>query len=358
MARSMSASFAKLLETAGMLTIHHSNKVRAGFTVTDALCKMLNWYFAVLAKMRINSVEALIYRKYPYVCPYCLVAPHEASECKKTGDIGGHIDKLKLEAIRESTAKRPSGLDAWQRMFKDIYPPPAADRSRNMLGLFEELGELAEAVRVFDKKPGYFAGEAADTFSYLMCIANEHSERHGSFSFQAEFLSRYPGMCLECGARVCVCPAIPEATIGRMAKEEAIGPSDMLFGYAPDAFEREGNRIALRVRKSIHGVTEMQLPFDRGEVNNTLVALCLLVADAICSTKPECAEHLQARALETSIAAQPPGSRPSAFNARLIVDELKWAWRSLNHEQQVDISSRIRSTGGLLDDICHIIATV
>jgi NTP pyrophosphatase (non-canonical NTP hydrolase) len=38
--------------------------------------------------------------------------------------------------------------------------------------LTEELGELAEAVRVFPAAPGYFLSEAADVYAWLMNIQN------------------------------------------------------------------------------------------------------------------------------------------------------------------------------------------
>jgi len=54
------------------------------------------------------------------------------------------------------------------------YPREADDRARSTIGLFEELGEIAEAIRVFEKYPMYFLGEAADIFSYLMGIVILH----------------------------------------------------------------------------------------------------------------------------------------------------------------------------------------
>jgi len=52
-------------------------------------------------------------------------------------------------------------------MFDKIYQRDVSDlgTGRSIVGLMEELGELAEAVRVFDKHPKYVAGEAADVFS-------------------------------------------------------------------------------------------------------------------------------------------------------------------------------------------------
>src|SRR5215467_16156853 len=94
-----------------------------------------------------------------------------------------------------------------------IYPRNIEEKpSQSTVGLMEELGELSEAIRVFDRYPKYFAGEAADVFSYLMGIANEHAMRERrdhdrEFSFETEFLQRYPGLCTECGYVICMCPS-------------------------------------------------------------------------------------------------------------------------------------------------------
>ena len=83
--RSAEGTFAHLVEVCGMLTIHDRNKKREGLTVTDALCKALGWYFPLLAKFRVSSVEALIFRKFPLCCPYCREAPHNEGKCKLVG---------------------------------------------------------------------------------------------------------------------------------------------------------------------------------------------------------------------------------------------------------------------------------
>jgi hypothetical protein len=69
--RPVAATFSHSVEVCGMLTIHDRRKKKEGLDVVDALCKALGWYFPLLAKLRIRSVEELIFRKYPYVCPYC-----------------------------------------------------------------------------------------------------------------------------------------------------------------------------------------------------------------------------------------------------------------------------------------------
>lgn len=222
--RSVSATLAHFVEVCGMLTIHDRKKRREDLSVTDALCKALGWYFPLLAKLRVRSVEEIIFRKYPYACPYCRRTPHEDAICKTVRGTGRTVDHDALrECYVENASRRPKGLNDWQKMFQKIYPRDVEDRGRSTIGLFEELGELAEAIRVFEQHPAYFAGEAADVFSYLMGIANEVEirlvqEADQTFSFEDEFLKRYPGLCPQCGSRVCVCPSVPEATVGRMAR--------------------------------------------------------------------------------------------------------------------------------------------
>jgi hypothetical protein len=75
--RSKEATFAHFVEVCGMLTIADRKKKRENVDITDALCKTLGWYFPLLAKLGIRSVEALVFRKFPGVCPYCRKAPHE-----------------------------------------------------------------------------------------------------------------------------------------------------------------------------------------------------------------------------------------------------------------------------------------
>jgi NTP pyrophosphatase (non-canonical NTP hydrolase) len=202
--------------------------------VVDALCKALGWYFPPMAKFRILSIEELVFRKFPYACPYCRRAPHEDGPCKVVKGTKSTVDhdELRQLCIRNQE-KKPRFLNGWQQMFQDIYPRSTSDQGRSTIGLLEELGELAEALRVFEQHPMYLLGEAADTFSYLMGIANEHQLHleidDKRFSLENEFLRRYPGLCPQCGFMVCVCRSVPDATVGRMAKELEIGGKEDLF---------------------------------------------------------------------------------------------------------------------------------
>ncbi len=115
--RPTSATFAHFVEACGMLTIHASNKKREGFTFVDALCKALGWYFPLLAKFKVASVEDLVFRKYPYVCPYCRLRQHEDSVCKPTRGTSRTVDHLALRKAREANAgEQPSSIGEWQHM--------------------------------------------------------------------------------------------------------------------------------------------------------------------------------------------------------------------------------------------------
>ena len=256
--RSKEATFAHFVEVCGMLTVHDRKKKRESFDMTDALCKALGWYFPLLAKLRVRSVEQLVFRKFPNVCPYCRRQPHQDLICKQvkgTEKTLNHQDVV--SAFKANWSSRPKTLGEWQKMFSLIYPRTISDAGRSSLGLMEELGEFAEAIRVSDVHPQYFFGEAADIFSYIMGLANEHEMREAqeerSFSFDEEFLRRYPGLCTQCGSRVCVCPAIPQATIGRMAKELGFTGEDSPFVTDLAGFVQEGRLSSEKALESVGG---------------------------------------------------------------------------------------------------------
>jgi NTP pyrophosphatase (non-canonical NTP hydrolase) len=173
-------------------------------------------------------------------------------------------------------AKKPTSLNEWQLMFQVIYPRSPNESGRSTIGLLEEVGELDEAIRVYDQHPMYLLGEAADTFSYLMGIVNEHQMKEEvqerAFSLEDEFLRRYPGLCPQCGSTVCVCPSVPDATVGRMAKELEIAGEKGLFFNDPTSFSDEGRKVALQALDRAGGYSGLAtaFPFDRGDANRAL----------------------------------------------------------------------------------------
>jgi len=115
--RSPIATFGHFVETCGMLTAYDRRKKREDFNVEDALCKSLGWFFPLLAKFHVTSVESLVFRKFPYACPYCRQCPHRDSICKTTRGTSRTVDHAAVLAKHaENSEKRPRGLNEWQRM--------------------------------------------------------------------------------------------------------------------------------------------------------------------------------------------------------------------------------------------------
>jgi NTP pyrophosphatase (non-canonical NTP hydrolase) len=353
--RPASATLSHFVEVCGMLTVHARSKKREGVSFMDSFCKALGWYFPLLAKFRVSSVEELVFRKYPNACPYCRLKPHQDYVCKTTRGTSSTVNHLALrEEYEKNVSRRPSGISDWQSMFQQIYPRSIDDAraARSTLGLFEELGELAEAVRVFDRYPKYFAGEAADVFSYLMGLANEHmlveQQTDKTFNLEDEFIKRYPGMCVQCGCLVCVCPLVPESTVGRMAKELDVSGADKLFHVEYDVFTQESREISSRVLKKLGGYTGLveQFPFDRGDTNKALVLLCLRVADAAHATNSVIADGLRSTAIKIGASATYPGSRRPQAQVETLVNSVREMVKSLPPE----IQSAVGASGKSLEE--------
>ena len=235
-------------------------------------------------------------------------------------------------------------------MFDTIYP-----RSLNSTGgfsiiaLFEELGELAEAVRVFDRYPHYFYGEAADVFSYLMGLANEYelqcAERNETFNYELEFLSRYPGLCIACGGRVCICPTVPQATVGRMAKEMPVNVSSILDA---EKFDTSGREIAEKVLESVGRVPALakHLPYDRGDMNTVLTQLAFRLAHALEVDHKDTADRLLSLAIALGREKRSSGTIAHTIAAD-VLDVLKEAWLQADPSVQQSIAIEQPALGKL-----------
>lgn len=310
--RSVRATFAHFVEVCGMLTsLDNPKREREGITPQAALCKALAWYFPMLSQLRVASVEELVFRKFPYVCPYCRRCPHDDEICKEVRGTERTVDHPALRGkYSENKHLWPATLNDWQRMFMKIYPRSLYDKGRSTLGLLEELGELAEAIRVFDRYPKYFAGEAADVFSYIMGFANEFGLRERKqdreFSLQDAFLERYPGLCRDCGYSVCACPAIPESTVGRLSKELDLASFTELFSLDIEDLAVAGLDVSKLVWERLGSVG--MLPFDRGETNRALMLLCVKAAQLYQESDPDSARQLEDAAVEIGASARYPGT--------------------------------------------------
>lgn len=240
--RDREATFCHLIEASGILAAQCSKEKPDLNEVTSSLCRVLGWFFPLLARARVRSAEELIFRKFPRVCPYCRKSPHDPGSCKLNPREEIDYEELR-ELFNSNWGTKPRGLDAWQAMFQSIYPRGPDIKSPSPSRLFHELGELAEALRVIDVYPNYFLSEAADVFTYLMGIANELSGHISAtvpnatpFSLEREFLQRFPGFCSQCKSSICICPHLPIDTVGRSAKELKIDKGEQLFTSSTELY--------------------------------------------------------------------------------------------------------------------------
>lgn len=223
--RDSMAIYTHLVEVVGGLSLLASNKKKPGVVPEDFVYKSIAWWMALCGKVGVESVANMLWAKFPDVCAYCQRNPHDPDVCseKKAERLGP--DWVVLETIG-AAKQRPRSLGNWQRMFSSIYPAQQTEDFGPSFGrLSEELGELAETLRVFPAAPGYFLSEAADVFAWLMHIQNIVDQKKGTpklrrgDAIERGFCIAYPDKCTDCGAMVCRCPAILQSTIGRIAHE-------------------------------------------------------------------------------------------------------------------------------------------
>jgi len=223
--RDSMAIYTHLVEVVGGLSLLASNKKKVGVVPEEFVYKSVAWWMALCGKVGVKSVSDMLWAKFPRACAYCRRLPHDPDVCSEMKAEGAGLDWGTLETLGKS-GTRPCSLGDWQRMFSAIYPAQQTEDYGPSFGrLTEELGELAETLRVFPAAPGYFLSEAADVFAWLMHIQNIVDQKKGTpktqrgDSIERGFCTSYPDKCLDCGARVCRCPAILQSTIGRIAHE-------------------------------------------------------------------------------------------------------------------------------------------
>lgn len=219
--------FTHLSEVVGGLSLLASEKQKSDVVPEAYVAKALAWWMALCGRVGVVSVEDLIWSKFPYVCPYCLSEPHRPAKCKETKQSSRGPDWSEVQSSgARNRQKRPERLGDWQRMFADIYPVSGTEAYPQTFARFtEEMGELAEALRVLPIAPGYFVSEASDVFAWLMHLQELIYEKTDvpvadrGKSLEGAFEASYPGKCKDCGNPVCTCPPILPSTLGRIAHD-------------------------------------------------------------------------------------------------------------------------------------------
>ena len=224
--------FTHLVEVVGGLSLLASDKPhKPELQVERYLPKALSWWFALCGRVGVSSVATLLWTKFPWVCPYCRVCPHEHDRCSEMKASGG-LDWVELETIGvRNHPRQPRTITEWQRMFRTIYPPSSIGRREiSFARMTEELGELAEAVRVFTIEPSYFISEAADLFAWLMQFHNSVDRNAHELTSGRLFAEEFPDVCGACGQGTCICPPILPGTLGRIAHEVPLRVATFLPG--------------------------------------------------------------------------------------------------------------------------------
>jgi pyrimidine deaminase RibD-like protein/NTP pyrophosphatase (non-canonical NTP hydrolase) len=229
--RDQTSIFTHLIEVIGGLSQVASQKRKTGTRPEEFVPKAFAWWMALCGKVGVKSVADMVWTKFPNTCAYCHKSPHDPDECRerKLSRPGPDWESLARIGEREFSG-RANSLGDWQRMFSRIYPvQQTEDFGPTFARLAEELGELAEALRVFSAVPGYFLSEAADVFAWLMHIQNLIDREKGvpreerGKTLEIDFCNAYPDQCLDCESSLCRCPPILESTVGRIGHEVATG---------------------------------------------------------------------------------------------------------------------------------------
>lgn len=244
--------YTHLVESAEGLREAYRRRSEDTSDVLRMLVKTIAWWMAVCAKAGLRSVEDVVWLKYPHVCAYCRLGEHDPKRCKEAGESGREPDWGELFELGVSNSqRRPASLSAWRTMFRQIYPPGAFLEASARLG--EEIGELAQSIRLYSLAPQNLLGEVADVFAWLMHIANSIEDEGGDLVNAGPWLElamsrTYPDACSSCGNGRCICPPVTSASAMKMtsngpsfskipAASYFLSPSEML-GQFHDAAER------------------------------------------------------------------------------------------------------------------------
>ena len=236
-----------------------SSKTKPGVDPEDYLAKALAWWLTLCGRMGIRSVEDMVWRKFPYACPYCELRGHNDDVCGPIKLAHTPPDWAKLRDIgRAHKDDRPHSLGEWLQMFTTIYPVQQTETYERVFARFsEELGELAEATRLFQIAPGYFFSEASDFFAWLMHLHAFYYRQEKLFSnsvfarIEANMHENYPDACPDCERQLCSCPPVLRKTVGRIAHDMPVAEDGenyapvLSFAEAMEVFELSSSRIKL-----------------------------------------------------------------------------------------------------------------
>lgn len=193
-------------------------------TAIQFLPKMFVWAITLFRKVKAQNsdLQEALMIKFPRVCSYCLNAP---CICWDKTKPEVNLSKAK-DLFRKNYTAQDKSINGLQLMFRKIYGDSwgldnnengsklqALDTLKSMyIRLFEELSEVAEAIRFKHLYPSNFDNELSDYLAWWFAIVtNFHRLYDSKHIISAEDLiwSSYPSYCLSCGLQPCDCRPSP-----------------------------------------------------------------------------------------------------------------------------------------------------
>lgn len=153
-----------------------------------------SWFTSLMNQLHID-IENKMWRKFPYLCPYCECCP---CNCKKN-------KKEERKKLKADNKKHPLTLNDFQVMFNKIYPSRKRTLEDAGIHLAEEMGELAESFLEYRgsyKKRAFkdLEDEAADFFTCMLGVFNSLN-----VSLAKELSLLFNNNCHACKKCPCVC---------------------------------------------------------------------------------------------------------------------------------------------------------
>ena len=139
-------------------------------------------------------------------------------------------------------------------------------------------------------------------------------------------------MCIACGNKVCSCPSVPPATIGRMSKELDIAETEDLFSFETLERNQEGKTVSAQVLSEVGGLEAIveKLPLDRGQINSSLILVCLKLAGKLEELdQNEIAKQLNDFALKLGSVKAEAGSIANTDGLAEMINVLSEAFRQI-----------------------------
>lgn len=174
-------------------TLRHTKSVYG--QETKGLVNIFVWWLALCSFYKFDAAQ-LLWKKFPGVCPYCLVATNCNCEQKLL-----KISGKSLPFLRDAGTP-PKNINAWQEMFRQIYGK-ANDKASfeyAVFRLFEEIEEVISCIFPEVTNVDALQLEFADIGARIFGLANKQG-----VDLQNQFLFYYRGVCPDCQNEECTC---------------------------------------------------------------------------------------------------------------------------------------------------------